>query len=235
MANHKDPHQSEQEVEKGKFEIGSAEFSVDAGSPLPEGYGDNRLVLLARDPLWFFAYWEITHERAEQIRVTHGRDAWDRAGLVIRVYDLGENPSTPIESAAFFDVELQKFSRQWYVQVPYAGHCYVADLGLRWPDGRFVALFRSNLIRMPAGRVSDIIDSQWMTVGMVTEQQEWESMVRVALGAGSSKGGSAGAEVARAMALRWEFLRSVFSGSVTTWPSSQGWASSRINLGEPKP
>jgi hypothetical protein len=206
-------HHPEQDIEKGKFMLGASEFSVDAGSPLPEGYGDNRLVIMSRDPFWFFAYWEITHERAEQIRVAHGRDSWDRATLVLRVYDLGESAKTPIDSSSHFDVEVHKFARQWYVQVLVSGHVYVADLGLRWPDGKFVSLFRSNIIRQPVGRVSDRVDSEWMSVGLVSK--EWENMARMAIGAGSSKGGSA--EVSNDMALRWEFLRSVFSGSVSSW------------------
>ena len=154
---------------------------------------------------------------SEAVRVAHGRESWDKAALVLRVYDLGESPQTPLDSASFFDVEVQKFARQWYVQVPVSGHVYVADLGLRWPDRKFVSLFRSNLIRQPAGRVSDQIDSQWMSVGLETEA--WEQMARMAIGAGSSKGGSA--EVSPAMALRWEFLRSVFSGSSSGyWPTS---------------
>jgi hypothetical protein len=217
MANSHRDHHSEQEVEKKKFDVGAAEFSVDAGSPLPEGYGDNRLVIMSRDPYWFFAYWEITHERAEAVRVAHGRDSWDKAVLVLRVYDLGDSPQTPIDSADHFDVEVQKFARQWYVQVLNAGHVYVADLGLRWPDGKFVSLFRSNYIRQPSGRVSDLIDSQWMSVGVTSE--EWELMARMSIGAGSSKGASG--EVAKGMALRWEFLRSVFSGSVSSWPGSK--------------
>jgi hypothetical protein len=195
---------------------------------------------MSRDPSWFFAYWEITHERAEQIRVAHGRDSWDRAALILRVYDLGESSHTPVESAPHFDIEVHKFSRQWYVQVPHAGHYYVADLGLRWPDGKFVSLFRSNMIRQPCGCVSDQVDSQWMSVGMVSEQQTWEKLAKVAIGAGSSKGGSVGAgESGSMMALRWEFLRSVFSGSASnwpsSWPSSKGFVSSGSNPGEPKP
>jgi hypothetical protein len=231
-------HHPEQEIEKGKFEISESEFSVDAGSPLPEGYGDNRLVIMTRDPQWFFAYWEITHERAEQIRIAHGRDSWDRAALVLRVYDLGESSQTLMDSAPYFDVEVQKFSRQWYVQVPVAGHVYVADLGLRWPDGKFVALFRSNVIRQPAGRVSEKIDAEWMSVGLVTEQKSWEDMARVAIGAGSSKGVSASGEAGNAMSLRWEFLRAVFSGSIphgpSSWPSSKQFVSSGTNFEEPK-
>ncbi|SRR5258706_13478681 len=210
-------HHPEQDIQKGKFDLNGAEFSIDAGSPLPEGYGDNRLVIMSRDPFWFFAYWEITHERAEQIRVAHGRDSWDRAALVLRVHDLGESPLTPIDASTYFDVEVHKFSRQWYVQVPDSGHVYVADLGLRWPDGKFVSLFRSNVIKQPTGRVSEQVDSQWMTVGMVSEQQAWEHMAKIAIGAGSSKGASGAVEGSNLMSLRWEFLRAVFSGSVSSW------------------
>jgi len=85
-------------------------------------------------------------------------------------------------------VEVNKATRQWYVQVPVSGHVYVADLGLKWPDGKFVSLFRSNFIRQPFGRASDKMDSQWMSVGLASE--EWEIMARMALGAGSSKGAS---------------------------------------------
>ena len=205
------------EIEKGKFVLGAAEFSVDAGSPLPEGYGDNRLVIMARDPFWFFAYWEITHERAEQMRVAHGRDSWDRATLVLRVHDLGESSQTPIDSANYFDVEVHKFARQAYVQVPESGHVYTADLGLRWPDGKFVSLFRSNVIRQPVGRVSEQIDSQWMTVGMASEQKAWEQMAQIAIAAGTNKGNSGAVEGSNMMSLRWEFLRAVFSGSVSSW------------------
>jgi len=149
MANSQNHHHSEKEMGIGKFDIGDADFAVDAGAPLPEGYGDNHLVILSRDPFWFFSYWEITHERAEQIRTAHGRDCWDIAALVLRVYDLGESAATPIDSSHHFDVEVNKAARQWYVQVPVSGHVYVADLGLRWPDGKFVALFRSSRAPTP--------------------------------------------------------------------------------------
>ena len=203
------------EVPPEKFNLGAADFSVDAGSPLPEGYGDNRLVIMARDPFWFFAYWEITHERAEQIRVAHGRDSWDKAVLILRVYDLGESTQTPIDSATFFDVSVDKWARQHYVQVPVSGHTYIADLGLRWPDGKFVSLFRSNVIRQPVGHISEQIDSEWMSVGTVSDQKAWETMAQIAVGAGACKGSSA--EVSNNMSLRWEFLKSVFSGSVSSW------------------
>ena len=36
--------------------------------------------------------------------------------------------------------------------------------GLRWPDGKFVSLFRSNVIRQPAGFVSDQVDAIYCAV-----------------------------------------------------------------------
>jgi len=76
------------------------ELSLDATSPLPDSYGDDRLVMIARDPNTFFAYWEITPERTEHIRSIHGPDSWENAALVLRVYDLGVAQKTPIDSAS---------------------------------------------------------------------------------------------------------------------------------------
>ncbi len=213
MANSHSHHHSEQDVERGKFDAGRPEQSVDGSVALPEVYGDNRLVVMTRDPFWLFAYWEITHDKAEAMRNDHGRNCWDDSVMVLRVYDLGESQQTPLDSCASFDVEVQKFSRQGYVQVPHAGHFYVVDLGLRWRDGKFVSLFRSNVVRQPAGRVSERIDSEWMSVGM--EASEWERMALRAIGAGSSKGTSG--EMSKGLELRWEYLRSMFSGSTSSW------------------
>lgn len=201
-------HHPEQDAERVKFDSTGTEPSANGGSTLPDSYGDNRLVVMSRDPYWFFAYWEITPDRAEQMRVEHGRNCWDETVMALRIYDLGPNGDAPLSSCPFFDVDVHKFARQWYVQVPHAGHGYVVDLGIRWPDGRFASLFRSNIVRQPAGRVSDRVDSQWMAVGM--EMQEWERMARLAMG------GSSG-EMTRGFELRWDYLRSVFSGSVSSW------------------
>ena len=217
-------HQPEKNLDTGKLEATASEFAVDSRSPLPDGYGDNRIVVMARDPFWFFAYWEITPERADQIRAAHGAECWERASLVLRVYDLGDSHQTPMDSAPFFDVPVPPFSRQQYVQVPHSGHAYITDLGLRWPDGKYVSLFRSNMIRQPAGCVSDQVadgtEASWMSVGLKSEQESWEQMALMAIGAGSSKGSSAGGEKGDLLSLRWEFLRAVFSGSVGSWPSS---------------
>ena len=113
------------------------------------------------------------------------------AALVLRVYDLGEAAQTADRLRSFtLMLKFKNSPANGTCRSRNAGHSYVADLGLRWPDGKFVSLFRSNVIRQPVGRVSDKVDSQWMSVGLVTEQRSWEDMARIAIGVGSSKGAS---------------------------------------------
>jgi hypothetical protein len=195
--------------------------SPDGGGTLPDGYGDNRLVLLPRDPFWFFSYWELTSEHTEAIRRDFGNDVWDKGALVLRAYDVTESEIEGTPPAAFTDTEVQKQARQWYVRVPKSGRAYVADLGLRMPDGRFISLLRSNRIRLPIGKISDKTDSQWMAVG-VSEQAQWNKFLESSAGLEqSSNRGSA--EISRNMAQRWEFLRSVFSGSSSSLSGSSTW------------
>ncbi len=192
------------------------EISLDGSGPLPDWYGDNRLVILPRDPLCFFAYWEITHERAEKVRQQFGLDVWDRAALVLRVYDVSESDS----STVFFDSEINKQARQWYVRVTQPGRTYVVDLGLRLPDGTFISLIHSNKITLPFGRVSEKTDSQWMAVGAGPNphEKEWERVMDVSGGVADNLG-KGSTEIAKSMAQRWEFLKSVFSGSSSVFSS----------------
>ena len=37
----------------------------------PSGYGDNKIVLLARDPWWIFAYWEILKNNVDTQQKPH--------------------------------------------------------------------------------------------------------------------------------------------------------------------
>jgi len=213
---------SSPDPQKGKFAI-DAEFSPDGGGALPESYGDNRLVILPRDPLWFFAYWELTQDRADSARRDFGADVWDKAALILRVFDVTESELDGTGAAPSFDVEIQKQAREWYVKVEKSGRIYLVDLGLRLPDGRFISLLRSNRIRLPVGRISDKTDSQWMAVG-VTEQAQWNKFLESSAGFEKSSGGGS-AEISRGMAQRWEFLRSVFSGSSSSLSSSHAWMS----------
>ena len=133
-----------QDQELGKYIIDGAETLLEPGKPLPETYGDNRLVIMPRDPLWFFAYWELTPDRFDTLRDQVGDETWQKGQAVLRVYDVTGLEGDVSNANRFFDVGISCDARRWYVNVPEAGRSYVADLGFKFPDGRFFSLLRSN-------------------------------------------------------------------------------------------
>src|SRR5262249_31269069 len=109
------------EQEAGKFVIHSTETVIDHGSPLPEVYHENRLVIMPRDPFWFVVYWEITPDRLEGVRHHYGPSVLEKAETILRVYDLTGLTGDDYASRPSFDVRINFDDRRWYVQVPQSG------------------------------------------------------------------------------------------------------------------
>jgi hypothetical protein len=122
---------------------------------LPERYGKERLVLLARDPKWIYAYWEIARERYEELRDRRLQE-WGLSRPVLRLYDLTEQ--SPAQK--HLDVELEDEANNWYVRVDRPHHRFVAEIGRVFPDG-FVSLVRSNEVSLPPDAPSMEIAEEW--------------------------------------------------------------------------
>ncbi len=208
--------------EAQKFILQAESVSGD-GISLPKTYGDTLLVAMARDPYWFFVYWDMSKDRIQAIREQHGADIWTRSATVLRVYDVTDIDFNGSNAHSFFDVNVLFDSYQWYARVSTPGRHYLIELGLRLADGRFIALLRSNDVLLPMGHVSDQTDSQWMAVSL-SEQEEWNRQLQSAVGADSSSRSSS--EIVKSMAQRWEFLRSVFSTASSRLSSPGQWMSS---------
>ena len=127
---------------------------------LPSHYGEDRLVLLVRDPWWLFAYWEVTPQRQQQI--AREAEQKSRAGrkTVLRVYDVTGLALPKYHS--FFDIELNFYADNWYIDVGLPDREWVTEIGTRTDTGRFFALVRSNKVRTPAFGISDVLDEEWM-------------------------------------------------------------------------
>jgi hypothetical protein len=123
-------------------------------------YGDNKIVLLVRDPWWLFAYWEVTAQREEEVRREIEHANLKKEKTVLRVYDTtGTNPE---KANAYFDIELNFFADQWYIDVGSPNRDWVVDIGIRTTQGRFFTLARSNRVRTPRFGPSDVLDEEWM-------------------------------------------------------------------------
>ena len=122
-----------------------------AAAPLPSSYGQDLIVLQARDPRWLCAYWELTPAHVASGRAKLGSEE-SKAAWILRVYQEG--------SPRRFDIDLSPGANDWTFQVK-PDRTWIVEIGLRALDGRFVPLARSNRVRTPPDRPSDRIDPDW--------------------------------------------------------------------------
>ena len=143
---------------------------------LPVGYGDNRIVLMVRDPYWLYTYWEISEKRRAEIKSELGEEVFSQAKQCLRVYDT--------DNWQYFDIEIHN-GLNWYIKVPVPSRTYCADIGFLTPDGKFIAAARSNWVTTPLDRMSDVIDEQWMI-------PDWDTLYALSGGFSIGKSGSEG-------------------------------------------
>ncbi len=158
-------NQEEQSMEASKFNVGQEDLTggpladVDEGlGDLPGGYGENRIVLMPRDPQWAYAYWDIPHESKENLRSQGGQQ------LALRLYDVTDidfNHQSPHNVQEYLCDEL---AREWYLPIPVSDRDYVIDIGYRCADGRWLVLARSAPVRIPPVYPTDWVEDIFITV-----------------------------------------------------------------------
>ena len=121
----------------------------DPGLPIPEHYGQDRLVLMVQDPHHVFAYWELLPQ------------------TIARISSQAQNTSTPVlaihvgGNTEFREVDLRGGN---YYLIVLPDQDYEAELALRDRHGKIHTLARSNRVHTPAPTISSRIDEQWMGV-----------------------------------------------------------------------
>ena len=155
----------EEKVKATKFEVGQednlkeslADVDSDLGE-LPDGYGESRIVLMPRDPQWAYTYWDIPSDHKEELRRQGGQQ------LALRIYDVTDidiNNQAPHSVQEYLCDEL---AREWYLPIPVSDRDYVADIGYRCADGRWLVLARSATVSIPPVYPSDWIEDAFITV-----------------------------------------------------------------------
>ena len=157
--------------------------SVEEQFSIPTGYGDDRIVLMVKDPWWLCAYWEIQSgtERAVRGNLLPNEVAGLRS--ILRVYDVTgvEFPAKAAQHS--FDITLSGLAMNWYIHTNQPGRSYIVEIGLLTIGGRFLLLARSNRVSTPTAGPSDLSDEEWM----VTDEMYWKLFgVAGGIGIGSS-------------------------------------------------
>jgi len=125
---------------------------------IPSSYGDNKIVLMVRDPWTMYSYWEISSSVESAVREKIAKRGLKGSKSVLRVYEI---TSTGDEKIAF-EFELRDWANSWYIHAGTSGKEWAAEVGIVCETGEFFSLVRSNVVQTPANRMSDICDEEWM-------------------------------------------------------------------------
>lgn len=131
---------------------------------LPWRYSDNKITIMARDPEWIYAYWDISGESRTSLEHTYGR-RWEFSLPVLRVYDVtGVSYFNGYNANNYYDTVINDYAGSWYLHVGVPHRTYCVDLGRILNDGTYVMMVRSNFTVTPRNTISDRIDPEWMLV-----------------------------------------------------------------------
>ncbi|MCM8775215.1 MAG: DUF4912 domain-containing protein [Candidatus Omnitrophica bacterium] len=130
---------------------------------LPSSYNETNLTLIARDPHWVHAYWEITPTAIEEIRSKIGSE-FDRSTITLRMHDVTCVDFNGHNANRSFDIDVGPHAHSWYVNLWCDNVSYCGDIGVRSPEGNFYVLARSNMIETPRAGSSGRGEMIWMRV-----------------------------------------------------------------------
>jgi uncharacterized protein len=138
-----------------RYALGSPGRPTLAPEPteLPEAYGTERLMLVARDPHWLYAHWDMT---AAQLRA-HNAESRD-GHLVVRVYQ-DEAADRPL-----FEQHVHPESRNWFLHVASGGTKYVAQLGCYRHSGHWQEIATSSATVTPPDVLSEDTSVRFETI-----------------------------------------------------------------------
>ncbi|MDP3791137.1 MAG: DUF4912 domain-containing protein [Candidatus Omnitrophota bacterium] len=149
----------------------------------PSGYGDNKIVVLVRDPWWIFAYWEIQRGKEDAIIKRIKSEDDEVLKSILRVYDVTDISFTGSNAHSYFDIDLKGLANTWYINVGSPDRSWLVDIGIITKKGKFYLLARSNTVRTPRYGMSDKLDAEWM----MPEDEYWK-MFGLSGGFGIGKG-----------------------------------------------
>ncbi len=154
----------QERIEDAKFFVAEQEQVAvkERSKELPVGYGDNKVVLMVKDPWWVFSYWELQEHVVSAKKNELPVEERDSARFILRVYDVSYIDFNGDNAHYFMDITVPFGCERWYVNVASPGRSWVAEMGWLSPSGRFVPVARSNVVQTPLDGPSWITDEEWL-------------------------------------------------------------------------
>jgi hypothetical protein len=134
------------------------------GERLPKDYGKTKIVLLVIDPYWLHTYWHMPNSKIEELKSSIGVENFESSRFVVRVYDITDVDFNGENAHSYFDQNVSREARNWYINIGTPDRNYIVDLGLITQSGQFILIARSNVVRSPSASISSVVDEAWLSV-----------------------------------------------------------------------
>lgn len=131
--------------------------------------GEDRIVLLVRDPYWLHAHWDLTRatvDRAKAALVDH----WHSVKPVLRLLKFEESGTTDSAETVYRQIEIHGGVRNWYIDVDKPPSQFQIIMGYMTGNGRFYELVRSNVVTTPIPGSKDSFDDHWADIANDAER-----------------------------------------------------------------
>ena len=122
---------------------------------LPASYGDHRLVVMARDPNWAYAYWELDPKRVHDLTQSAGQSS---TRWVLRVYSATLHPE--VEKGNYFDIVINVDTGSFYLNLSKPGARFIVEIGVVDASGFFRSAAQSKPVILPLDHPSEAIAPQ---------------------------------------------------------------------------
>ncbi len=128
----------------------------------------DRIIVLARDPYWLHAYWELSRTTLARAQAALGQE-WHTAQPILRVMDVTSEDTTTSTERQVRDIPIHGGVNNWYIAVLEPPRTFRIDIGYLSRRSKFYVLARSNVVSTPKAGVTDALDENWSDV-----QQQFE-------------------------------------------------------------
>lgn len=148
--------------------------SLGSAATLPQTLGHasqkDRIIVLARDPYWLHAYWELSRMTLARAQAALGQD-WHAARPILRVLDITSEDTTSAAERHVRDIDIHGGVDNWYIDVIDPPRAYRVDIGYLSKRGKFYVLARSNVVTTPKAGIADLLDGNTSAVQQLDSVQ----------------------------------------------------------------
>lgn len=117
---------------------------------LPDSYGSKKMFLVARDPYWIFAYWDLTWQQFQE-----AAHAAHDGKVFLQLYDAS---GTRLQQ-----IQINEGTKNWYLQGS-PESTYFAEVGYYRGDGGFEVVSRSGYATTPRDSLSWKTEARFVTI-----------------------------------------------------------------------